>query len=197
MSRTLKYLLLLAVLCFAAAYAVADTPLVICVEDPVSGCIAPLATSVPPILVASDGEAAFHPFNIPFDVSDAIQFPYAGWIPDPTSPGFAAGFWTMVDPLTWALPATTPCGSENEPTCEPPATWILPGAFWLPGTPGTQIFLEADGSLSDVFILANNGPGGSATITFYSDPNLPSLPEPASVLLLGTGLLALARSLRK
>jgi hypothetical protein len=197
MLKAAKYLVLFTILCFAASYAVADVPIVICVEDAVAGCIAPIATSAPPIYVASDGEAPFHPFGIPFDVSDAIQFPYIGWLPDPASPGFAPGFWTQIDPFTWALPAVTPCGAENEPACEPSATWFLPGAFWIPGTPMVQIFKEADGSLSDVFILSNNGPGGSATITFYSDPNLPQIPEPGSMLLFGAGLLALARSLRK
>jgi len=57
-------------------------------EDNVTGFVGPIPTSAPEILVASDGESAFHPFGLDFDVSDAIQLNDA-WAPDPT---FASAF---------------------------------------------------------------------------------------------------------
>src|ERR1035438_6748954 len=97
------------------------------------------------------------------------------------------GFWTdiglrdiglglgLLD--TWVLPASTPCGSENESTCEPVGHWYLPGASWIdpPGTatavpadpiPYTWAMLEADGSVSDLIVAYNDANG--AAISFNS-----------------------------
>src|SRR5258707_1127264 len=95
--------------------ALADQVL-LCTETDGSGCTANLGGGVPPapvITVASDGEAAFQPFGVTFDVSDAIQFNAAPgtWVPDASSGGFATGFWQEIttDPNSttdvWVLPA--------------------------------------------------------------------------------------------
>ena len=71
-------------------------------EDAVAGFVGAIPTSAPPIMVASDGESAFHPFDLPFDVSDAIQL-NSSWGADP---GFASAFgpngWQRFGELGWA-----------------------------------------------------------------------------------------------
>ena len=168
-------------------------------EDPVDGIVVPIATASPAILVASDGESAFDPFGAGFDTSDGIRFT-AGpgvWVPDPAyAAAFAPGFWTLLsDGMTWVLPSN----GENGTLFEPVAKWdFAPGGAWAPGTPPVQVILESDGSLSDVLYVMNNGPGGSAAITFSSDPNLLPIPEPSSMAIFGVGIAALsALRLRK
>ena len=155
----------------------------ICIETG-DGCTGAIPTAVPTLTVASDGEGGFDPFGAGFDTSDGIQL-NANWAPDPAfAAAFAAGFWTDIGNFTWVLPASTPCGNENEPSCEPAARWYFtPGSPWNAGTPFFNTILEEDGSLSDIILLANNGPGGAATITFCSDPNVGAcqVPEPASM----------------
>jgi hypothetical protein len=145
------------------------------------------------ITVASDGESSFDPFHAGFDTSDGIQLTSA-WL-TVTSGAFAAGFWQEVDGTnTWVLPASTPCGNENEPSCEPVAEWFLPGFHWGEGNASLAI-LDADGAtLSDLVTIANNGPAGSATITFASDPI--GVPEPATWAMMLVGLGALGAVLR-
>ena len=191
-SQLTQLLLPLFVLGLWAPLVKADT--VICTEDAGAGCIAGIPTAVPAINVASDGEGGFTPFGVPVsDVSDAIQFT-AGpgvWVPDPAfAASFAPGFWTETVDASgndiWYLPATTACGAENEPACEPVAKWdFASGGAWLP-IPGVLDILHSDGSLSDLITAINDGPGGSATITFASDPF--AVPEPSTVLLMGTVL---------
>ena len=166
----------------AFASAAKAAPVIICVEDAVTGCVAEIPTSAPPILVASDGESSFDPFGAGFDTSDGILFPFAGWV-YVGEPG-----WIEVSPTLWVLPSTIPnCGTENEPECEPLGAWLLPGSFWAAGTPDLLHMLEADTlALSDVIKVFNSTNG--AMITFQSDPF--PVPEPATLTLFGGGLAA-------
>jgi PEP-CTERM motif len=164
------------------------------------GSVVTIPTSNPTLYLASDGEVAFDPFGSGHDTSDGIAL-NSGWSPDPAfAAAFANGFWTQItasapglpwdgNQFTWVLPASTPCGNENEPRCEPVAKWDFSGGGWLPGTPQFVKLWEPDGALSDVILLANNGPGGSATITFSSDPSL--IPEPSTWAMLLLGFVGL------
>src|SRR3954452_19095417 len=143
----------------------------ICVETDAAGCTGAIPTASPTLTVASDGESGpFDPFGTGVDTSDGIQL-NSNWAPDPAfASAFATGFWTDTGNSTWVLPAATPCGLENEPSCQPAARWYFtPASPWNPGTPFFNTILDEGGSLSDIILLANNGPGGSATITFCSD----------------------------
>jgi hypothetical protein len=170
----------------------------LCTEDPVTGCVAALAPLNVTINVASDGEAAFTPFGVTSDVSDAIEWdPNAlPFVPVAGDPAFTKGFWSNVgtDPTNgftvWALPASTPCGNENEPVCEPVAHWLLPG-FTVNGGPVNYHIFEADGSFSDVISLYNNA-NGVASMSFASDP----VPEPATWALTLAGLGMVGAGLR-
>jgi hypothetical protein len=117
-------------------------------------------------------------------MSDAIQFT-AG-----------AGVWTFVGPAnnwttpdggaTWFLPAI----NENEPASESVGSWVFAGGSgWLPQTPSAVILTEGvGGPVSDIITLANNGPGGAATITFVSDP---IVPEPSTWAMMIIGFVGL------
>jgi hypothetical protein len=168
---------------------------VICTED-ASGCVADVFSGGFPgfeILVASDGESAFDPFGAGFDTSDGIQFAagYAGIGVTWTSygPGFA--YWVQTGAQTWVLPAVLGnCGAENEPACEPHGSWFASGgAAWIPSVLGDYVMIDPDGSIGDLIRLCNCGPGGAASIAFYSDP----IPEPATMTLLGLGLIGVGR----
>ena len=118
-------------------------------------------------------------------------------------PAFAAAFgpdgWQQIpDTFTWVLPACNSTGCENADIFEPIGKWyFIPGGGWNPGTLGLKLF-EADGTLSDIITVANDGPTGGATITFNSG-NF-GVPEPGTwtLMLIGFGGLGVAlRSRRK
>ncbi len=148
------------------------------------------------ISVASDGESPFKPYGSTYDVSDAIQFPVAGWVPDTKNSepkAFAPGYWQQQGNIanTWFLPAVTPSGKENEPNYEPIAQWFLPGVTFDQKVIGLYI-IDDPGTVreSDIIRLSNKGPSGSASVLFSSDPNL--YPEPSSLTLFALGVAGLA-----
>lgn len=164
-------------------------PVALCTEDPLTGCVAQIPTSAPPLYVASDGEGPFDPFGAGFDVSDAIQLT-ASWV------FFGEPGWVQLPGTsTWVLPAdlsSIGCGTENEPQCEPLGAWYFPGGSWQAGTPDVLHILEPGGALSDLILVNNNGPNGNAQILFQSDPFPAAVPEPTTLVLLGSGLAAAA-----
>jgi hypothetical protein len=130
-------------------------------------------------MVASDGEAAFDPYGVG-DISDGLDFSAvtATWSQASDSS------WSSAGTQKWFLPATTSCGSENEPLCEPIGHFVSPDA-WSPLALGTYTILESDGTVSDIITLYNDSNG--ANVTFQSDP----IPEPGTMSLLGLGVVSL------
>lgn len=167
------------------------------VEDPANGFIGTIPTSVTPVIVASDGEAAFHPFGITFDVSDAISL-NGNWAPDPAyAAAFGPNGWQQLPgTFIWYLPA---CDAqqvcENGNVHEPIGKWdFTPGGQWGPDAMSIEMS-DADGSFSDLALIANDGPGGEATVTFQSG----AVPEPSTwaVMLIGLAGIGYAARRRK
>lgn len=191
MSRLKLLLLVLALVVFAT---MGYSQINLCTEDPVTGCVTAIGAVVGGlqvgISVGSDGEAAWDPFGAGYDTSDGISFNIGNiFTPDNSNGAFNPGFWTQINstqygPYTWVLPASTPCGNENEPACEPVAYFTAPGRAFTFGL-GSYTMYESTGGWSDTITLSNGGPGGIAEIAFSSDP----APEPGVVTLLGCELL--------
>jgi len=159
-------------------------------EDPVTGFTGNFLESVFPgakYMVASDGESAFHPFGATFDVSDGLDFSDVGF----TWNQAADSSWTNIGNQIWVLPATTPCGTENEPTCEPVGHFISPSA-WNPAAVGTWWIMEAGGGPSDKIVTFNSANG--AELLFYSDPL--AAPETSSWALMLIGFGAIGGAMR-
>jgi hypothetical protein len=168
-----------------------------------NGFTGAIPTSAPPIMVGSDGEVPFDPFGFGADTSDGIQL-NGDWAP---MPGFQHAFkvWKNIPGTsTWVVPACSGGVCENGAVVEPAAKWYFkPGSGWNPGTLSMAIF-DVNGVLSDFVKVANDGPGGAATITFWSDSGAAGkvgpVPEPATwaMMLVGFGGLgALMRRSRK
>lgn len=162
------------------------------VEDPANGFVGAIPTSATPVIVASDGEAAFHPFGLPFSVSDAISLS-ADWTPDPA---YAAAFgptgWQQAPgTFVWYLPACESGSCEDVP--EPIAKWdFVPPPIGLGWSAGAEniLIMQSDGSFSDFIGIANDGVRGGATVTFQSG----GVPEISTwaMMLLGFGGIGLA-----
>jgi hypothetical protein len=71
---------------------------------------------------------------------------------------------------TFVLPATTACGSENEPACEPF------GSFWIKtpwaGIPSYITLSDAPGVSSDAIYFDSLFAGQYFRVNFYSDPDI-------------------------
>ena len=180
----------------AAAAAMPVTVFGVIVNEGSNG-ISPVYTiSGTAITIGSDGEASYDPYGFGHDTSDGINFNDANWVEDPSASGaFAAGFWTnLAESSIWVLPASTPCGSENEPACEPVAKWFNPTFSWAASQ--TIFVYSASGALSDIIRLDNSGPGGTAAVTFASDPT--TVPDSGSTLaLLGAAVVGLGLMRRR
>lgn len=142
-------------------------------------------------MVASDGENAFNPFGWDGgDTSDGLNFNDVGhvWTQAEDS------HWTFVSGQTWVLPASTSCGTENEPVCEPVGHFVSSDA-WLGSVLGTYLIYDGgEGSaLSDKIVLTNTA--GGADLKFYSDPTL-GVPEPATWAMMLTGFFGLGAVVR-
>src|SRR5437879_5144933 len=113
-SRIVAELLFGLALAFSATFAWAQGANIVCIETDEGGCIAqinPAFFDSP--TVASDGEAGFDPFGSGFDTSDGIDLFHSDVYVFNGQPG-----WVQISPTTWILPASTSCGTENEPICE-------------------------------------------------------------------------------
>ena len=164
------------------------------VEDPVAGWVGAIPTSSPAIMVGSDGESPFDPFGAGFDTTDGIQL-NSSWVPDPAyAAAFAKGYWTQLPgTFTWVLPACINGVCENGNVYEPIAKWdFAPGSGWNPGTLSIVMY-DPNGEWSDSVIVANDGPGGSATIKFISD----GAPEPATWAMMLLGFAGIGYAIRR
>ena len=74
------------------------------------------------------------------------------------------------DPI-FVLPASTSCGSENEPVCEATGSWYF-NQTWA-GAPSYISFSGPGEQVSDIIMFDSLGPGGAFRILFFSDPSLP------------------------
>jgi hypothetical protein len=154
-----------------------------------TGIVQDIPTARPTLTFGSDGELPFDPFGAGFAFSDGIVL-NANWVQ-------TGGFNTwqqLTSTFTWVLPAViTRCGAESEPACEPVGQWTFgAGTGWQPQTPAAIFVWEPDHTtLSDRILLANNGPNGAATITFFSAPFIPE-PSTWAMMLLGFAGLGFA-----
>ena len=166
------------------------------VEDPNAGYIGTVPTSQTPVIVGADGEANFTPFTLPFDVSDAISLS-ANWAPDPAyAASFGVNGWQQAPgTFIWYLAACLSGVCENNNVVEPIGKWIFtPGVGWSDGAKNIQIN-ESDGSSSDFVGIANDGPNGTATVSFQSIDS--AVPEPATGAMMLLGFAGIGVSFRR
>ena len=148
-------------------------------KHPVNGIVTQVATSSPPIDVASNGSAFFDPFGAGFDTQNGVRFPTDSW-ELVAGPG-----WQKIAPGVWVLPAAVvPAVGE----------WVFPNGTWNSSTPTPQIIREPNGvDVSDVIDVFNSR--DSAHLRFT--PQVANVPEPSSIALLAGGLVPLAVMVRR
>ena len=209
--------LVLVLVAFSATFVFAGSYTVLCTESSSGatngdsagglqqgGCVNSLPNLNFPYTAASDGEVYFDPYNAGYDTSDGIKL-NSSWLANNSNGAFSPGFWTNKDVngnllnggFTWVLPASTPCGQENEPACEPKAYFYATGMLWDKSVIGQYVMKEDQcppgwSCISDIITLDNNGPNGWAEISFDS------IPEPNSLaLMVVPGVIGLAGFVRR
>jgi hypothetical protein len=139
--------------------------------------------------VASDGESPFDPFGAGYDTSDGVDFSKVAFEWDQAE----NSHWNALGNQKWVLPASTACGVENEPHCEPVGHFTSP-LEWNTIVLGTYIIREGDGGgISDRIVVSNIE--GHADLKFSSDPG--ALPEPAVWSMMLTGFFGMGAMLRR
>ena len=162
-------------------------------EDSALGWTGVVPTSQTPVTIASDGENAFTPFGLTFDVSDAIKLS-VNWAPDPAySKAFGPNGWQQAPgTFVWYLAACSGHVCENGNVHEPIGKWdFLPLVGWSSGAMNIRI-LDSHGAFSDYIGIANDGQNGGATVSFQS-----GVPEPASWAMMLVGFGGLGAVLRR
>jgi hypothetical protein len=184
-----KYLLAGATLatCLVGVAAANAGTTVLGTEDPATGFVGTLFPGAS-YNVASDGENAFNPYGASSDTSDGLNFSGVAFVWTQA----ADSTWTSLGNQTWVLPASTPCGVENEPVCEPVGHFTSPTPWTAAGT-NYFVINEAGGGVSDVIKTFNDANG--AELFFYSDP-IGGVPEPATWAMMLVGLGGLGAAMR-